>query len=337
MFSNPTLDVPVRPRRLRTSGPMRALTAETRLAPANLIQVLFVRDGIDSPVEIASMPGQYQHTLDSVLPEVQKAIDAGVAAIDLFGVPKDEDKDAAGSVAWAEDGILNRAIAAIRQEFGEQIVIIADTCLDEFTDHGHCGPLSTDDFGVVSVDNDAAVEAYCKMAISQAKAGAHTVSPSGMMDGQIAAMRAALDDAGYSHVSILAYSAKYASAFFGPFRDAVGSTFTGDRKTYQQDPANRRESLYEAALDIEEGADMVMVKPATAYLDIIREITDFSPVPVAAYHVSGEYAMIEAAAAQGWIDRKAVALEALTGIHRAGATMILTYYATEAAGWLNQR
>jgi len=210
---------------------MRALTAETRLAPANLIQVLFVRDGIDSPVEIASMPGQYQHTLDSVLPEVQKAIDAGVAAIDLFGVPKDEDKDAAGSVAWAEDGILNRAIAAIRQEFGEQIVIIADTCLDEFTDHGHCGPLSTDDFGVVSVDNDAAVEAYCKMAISQAKAGAHTVSLSGMMDGQIAAMRAELADAGYSHDSILAYSANYAQAFISTFPDAAASTYSGDSKT----------------------------------------------------------------------------------------------------------
>ncbi|MDO4898518.1 MAG: porphobilinogen synthase [Rothia sp. (in: high G+C Gram-positive bacteria)] len=331
------MNLPVRPRRLRTSAPMRALTAETRLAPANLIQVLFVRDGIDAPVPIASMPGQYQHTLESLLPEVQKAIDAGIAAIDLFGVPKDEDKDAAGSAAWAPEGILNRAIAAVRKEFVEQIVIMADTCLDEFTDHGHCGPLTEDEFGVVAVDNDAAVDAYCKMAVSQAQAGAHTVSPSGMMDGQIAAMRAALDEAGFPQVSILAYSAKYASAFYGPFREAVASTFTGDRKTYQQDPANRRESLYEAALDIEEGADMVMVKPATAYLDIIRQIADVSPVPVAAYHVSGEYAMIEAAAASGWIDRKAVVLETLTSIHRAGATMILTYYATEAASWLKER
>lgn len=331
------LTLPNRPRRLRTSAAMRALTAETALTPANLIQVLFVRDGIDAPVKIASMPGQYQHTLETVLEEVQKAYDAGIRCIDLFGVPKDEDKDAVGSAAWDPNGILNRAIAAIRTRFGESMVVMADTCLDEFTDHGHCGPLTEDDFGVISVDNDAAVESYCKMAVSQARAGAHTVSPSGMMDGQVGAIRVALDEAGYQDVSILAYSAKYASAFFGPFRDAVGSTFTGDRKTYQQDPANRRESLYEAALDIEEGADMVMVKPATAYLDIIREITDFSPVPVAAYHVSGEYAMIEAAAAQGWIDRKAVALEALTGIHRAGATMILTYYATEAAGWLNQR
>lgn len=331
------LTLPNRPRRLRTSAAMRALTAETALTPANLIQVLFVRDGIDAPVEIPSMPGQYQHTLETVLDEVQKAYDAGIRCIDLFGVPKDEDKDAIGSAAWDPNGILNRAIAAIRARFGESMVVMADTCLDEFTDHGHCGPLTEDAFGVVSVDNDAAVESYCRMAVSQARAGAHTVSPSGMMDGQVGAIRAALDEAGYQDVSILAYSAKYASAFFGPFRDAVGSTFTGDRKTYQQDPANCRESLHEVALDIEEGADMVMVKPATAYLDIIREVTDFSPVPVAAYHVSGEYAMIEAAAAAGWIDRKAVALEALTGIRRAGATMILTYYATEAAGWLAER
>lgn len=329
-------DLTIRPRRLRTTAPMRALTAETALTPANLVQVLFVRDGIDAPAAIESMPGQYQHTLETVIGEVQKAVDAGVRCIDLFGVPRDEDKDAIGSAAWAPDGILNRAISTVRQHFGDSVVVMADTCLDEFTDHGHCGPLTTDSQGNTVVDNDAAVEAYCKMAVSQARAGAHTVSPSGMMDGQIAAMRTALDEAGFTDVSILAYSAKYASAFFGPFREAVGSTFTGDRKTYQQDPANRRESLYEVQLDIEQGADMVMIKPATAYLDIVREVADFSPVPVAAYHVSGEYAMIEAAAAAGWIDRKAVALEALTGIRRAGASIILTYYATEAATWLRQ-
>lgn len=329
-------ELPVRPRRLRTSAAMRALTAETVLTPANLIQVFFVRDGIDQPLEISSMPGQYQHTIDSLLEEVQKALEAGIRCIDLFGVPKEEDKDATGSAAWNPEGILNRAIRAVRQRFGDSLVIMADTCLDEFTDHGHCGPLTQDAHGNTVVDNDAAVEAYCKMALSQAEAGAHTISPSGMMDGQIVALRTALDAAGYQDVSILAYSAKYASAFFGPFRDAVGSSFTGDRKTYQQDPANARESLYEVQLDIEQGADMVMVKPAGSYLDIVRQVADFSPVPVAAYQVSGEYAMIEAAAAAGWLDRRAVVLESLTSIRRAGASMILTYYATEAAGWLSE-
>lgn len=329
-------ELPVRPRRLRTSPAMRALTAETVLTPANLIQVFFVRDGIDQPLEISSMPGQYQHTIDSLLEEVQKALETGIRCIDLFGVPKEEDKDAAGSAAWNPEGILNRAIRAVRQRFGDSLVIMADTCLDEFTDHGHCGPLTQDAWGNTVVDNDAAVEAYCKMALSQAEAGAHTISPSGMMDGQIVALRTALDAAGYQDVSILAYSAKYASAFFGPFRDAVGSSFTGDRKTYQQDPANTRESLYEVQLDIEQGADMVMVKPAGSYLDIVRQVADFSPVPVAAYQVSGEYAMIEAAAAAGWLDRRAVVLESLTSIRRAGASMILTYYATEAAGWLSE-
>lgn len=329
-------ELPVRPRRLRTSPAMRALTAETVLTPANLIQVFFVRDGIDQPLEISSMPGQYQHTIDSLLEEVEKALEAGIRCIDLFGVPKEQDKDAAGSAAWNPEGILNRAIRAVRQRFGDSLVIMADTCLDEFTDHGHCGPLTQDAHGNTVVDNDAAVEAYCKMALSQAEAGAHTISPSGMMDGQIVALRTALDAAGYQDVSILAYSAKYASAFFGPFRDAVGSSFTGDRKTYQQDPANARESLYEVQLDIEQGADMVMVKPAGSYLDIVRQVADFSPVPVAAYQVSGEYAMIEAAAAAGWLDRRAVVLESLTSIRRAGASMILTYYATEAAGWLSE-
>ena len=300
------------------------------------VQVFFVRDGIDEKQPIRSMPGQYQHTLESIIPAVREAYEAGIRCIDLFGIPRDEDKDEIGSTAWDPQGILNRAIAVCREEFGDDLVVMADTCLDEFTSHGHCGVLVDDGHGTLVVDNDETVELYCKMAVSQARAGAHTVSPSGMMDGQIAAMRAALDEAGFEDVSIMAYSAKYASAFFGPFRDAVESTFKGDRKTYQQDPANRRESLLEVRADLEEGADMVMVKPAGSYLDIVREVAEFSPVPVAAYQVSGEYAMIEAAAANGWINRKAVVLESLRSIHRAGADVILTYYGTEAARWLRE-
>lgn len=330
------LDLTRRPRRLRTIPALRDIVAETRLHAEDLIQVLFVRDGIDRPVEISSMPGQYQHTVDSLLDAVREAERAGVKCIDLFGVPRDEDKDPDGSVAWAPEGILNRAIRAVREEFGDRIVIMADTCLDEFTDHGHCGPVVEDASGNVVVDNDRSVELYERMAVSQAEAGAHVVSPSGMMDGQIAGIRAALDAQGFQDVSIMAYSAKYASAFFGPFRDAVGSSLTGDRKTYQQDPANRRESLLETQLDLEEGADMVMVKPAMSYLDVLREVADAAPVPVAAYQVSGEYAMIEAAAANGWVDRERIVLEVLTGIRRAGADLIFTYYATEVAGWLAQ-
>ena len=325
-----------RPRRLRTTAAMRSLVAETTLRPAQLIQVFFARDGIDEPQPIRSMPGQYQHTLESIIPAVREAYEAGIRCIDLFGIPRDEDKDEVGSTAWDPQGILNRAIAVCREEFGDDLVVMADTCLDEFTSHGHCGVLVDNGHGTPVVDNDQTVELYCKMAVSQARAGTHTVSPSGMMDGQIAAMRTALDEAGFEDVSILAYSAKYASAFFGPFRDAVESSFTGDRKTYQQDPANRRESLLEVRADLEEGADMVMVKPAGSYLDIVREVAEFSPVPVAAYQVSGEYAMIEAAAANGWIDRKAVVLESLRSIHRAGADVILTYYGTEAARWLRE-
>ncbi|WP_133143398.1 porphobilinogen synthase [Rothia kristinae] len=323
-----------RPRRLRTNPAMRDIVAETRLHPEDMIQVLFVRDGIDAPQEIPSMPGQHQHTVESLVRAVGEAVAAGVRCIDLFGVPLDADKDAEGSAAWAEDGILNRGIRAVHDEFGDDVVIMADTCLDEFTSHGHCGPLTQNRFGTTVVDNDASVAAYCRMAVSQARAGAHVVSPSGMMDGQIAAIRQTLDEEGFEEVSIMAYSAKYASAFFGPFRDAVGSSLQGDRKTYQQDPANRRESLLETQLDLEEGADMVMVKPAMAYLDVLREVADFSSVPVAAYQVSGEYAMIEAAAANGWVDRERIVLEALTGIRRAGADLIFTYYATEVAGWL---
>lgn len=328
------LDLIRRPRRLRATPALRELVAESRLHPEDMIQVLFVRDGIDAPREIPSMPGQYQHTLESLVEAVGEAVAAGVRAVDLFGVPRESDKDAEGSAAWDPDGILNRGLRAVREKFGDRIVLMADTCLDEFTDHGHCGPIHEDEHGTVVVDNDAAVASYVRMAVSQAEAGAHVVSPSGMMDGQVAAIRAGLDEAGFEDVAVLAYSAKYASAFFGPFRDAVGSSLQGDRKTYQQDPANRRESLLEVQLDLEEGADMVMVKPGLPYLDILREVADVSPVPVACYQVSGEYAMIEAAAANGWVDRERIVLESLTAIRRAGADMILTYYATEAAGWL---
>ena len=271
------------------------------------------------------MPGQYQHTIDSLRRAAAEAAEAGVGAIDLFGVPAR--RDAIGSQAWAEDGILNRGLAAVRAEVGDALVVCADTCLDEFTDHGHCGLL--DEEG--GVDNDATLPLYQAMAISQARAGAHMVSPSGMMDGQVAAIRAALDQAGYADVAILAYSAKYASAYFGPFREAVGSTLKGDRRTYQQDPANRREGLFEALLDAAEGADMLMVKPAGPYLDVLADVAAASDIPVAAYQVSGEYAMVEAAAANGWIDRTRVIDESLTGIFRAGADSVLTYWALEVA------
>ena len=315
----------IRPRRLRSTPAMRALVRETHVDPAKLIWPVFVRDDIDEPREIAAMPGQYQHTIDSLRRAAAEAAEAGVGAIDLFGVPAR--RDAIGSQAWAEDGILNRGLAAVRAEVGDALVVCADTCLDEFTDHGHCGLL--DEEG--AVDNDATLPLYQAMAISQARAGAHMVSPSGMMDGQVAAIRAALDQAGHADVAILAYSAKYASAYFGPFREAVGSTLKGDRRTYQQDPANRREGLFEALLDAAEGADMLMVKPAGPYLDVLADVAAASDIPVAAYQVSGEYAMVEAAAANGWIDRTRVIDESLTGIFRAGADSVLTYWALEVA------
>lgn len=315
----------IRPRRLRSTPAMRALVRETHVDPAKLIWPVFVRDDIDAPREIAAMPGQYQHTIDSLRRAAAEAAEAGVGAIDLFGVPAR--RDAIGSQAWAEDGILNRGLAAVRAEVGDALVVCADTCLDEFTDHGHCGLL--DEEG--GVDNDATLPLYQAMAISQARAGAHMVSPSGMMDGQVAAIRAALDQAGHADVAILAYSAKYASAYFGPFREAVGSTLKGDRRTYQQDPANRREGLFEALLDAAEGADMLMVKPAGPYLDVLADVAAASDIPVAAYQVSGEYAMVEAAAANGWIDRTRVIDESLTGIFRAGADSVLTYWALEVA------
>ena len=315
----------IRPRRLRSTPAMRALVRETHVDPAKLIWPVFVRDDIDEPREIDAMPGQYQHTIDSLRRAAAEAAEAGVGAIDLFGVPAR--RDAIGSQAWAEDGVLNRGLAAVRAEVGDALVVCADTCLDEFTDHGHCGLLDAEG----SVDNDATLPLYQAMAISQARAGAHMVSPSGMMDGQVAAIRAALDQAGHADVAILAYSAKYASAYFGPFREAVGSTLKGDRRTYQQDPANRREGLFEALLDAAEGADMLMVKPAGPYLDVLADVAAASDIPVAAYQVSGEYAMVEAAAANGWIDRTRVIDESLTGIFRAGADSVLTYWALEVA------
>ena len=315
----------IRPRRLRSTPAMRALVRETHVDPAKLIWPVFVRDDIDEPREIAAMPGQYQHTIDSLRRAAAEAAEAGVGAIDLFGVPAH--RDAIGSQAWAEDGVLNRGLAAVRAEVGDALVVCADTCLDEFTDHGHCGLLDAEG----GVDNDATLPLYQAMAISQARAGAHMVSPSGMMDGQVAAIRAALDQAGHADVAILAYSAKYASAYFGPFREAVGSTLKGDRRTYQQDPANRREGLFEALLDAAEGADMLMVKPAGPYLDVLADVATASDIPVAAYQVSGEYAMVEAAAANGWIDRTRVIDESLTGIFRAGADSVLTYWALEVA------
>lgn len=316
-----------RPRRLRQNPAMRELVAETQLSPRDFILPMFFADGIDEPREISSMPGVFQHTEESLIKAVREAHDAGVRCVDLFGVPRDEDKDAQGSPAWDPEGVLNRALRLLRNEFGNDMLIMADTCLDEFTDHGHCGVL--DEQG--RVDNDATLELYVAMAIAQARAGAHIVSPSGMMDGQIGAIREGLDAAGFEDVAIMAYSAKYASAFFGPFREAVGSSLEGDRRTYQQDPANYRESMMEVDLDIEEGADFVMVKPALPYLDVLAGVAERSPVPVAAYQVSGEYAMIKAAGANGWIDEKAVMMESLISIKRAGADQIFTYFATEAA------
>ncbi len=319
-----------RPRRLRTTPAIRRLVAETRVHPAQLVLPVFVADGLTAPKPIDAMPGVVQHTLDSVRAEAAAAVVAGIGGIVLFGVPESDDKDATGSAGYAAEGILNRAIAAVRAEVGDDLPIIADTCLDEFTDHGHCGVL--DAHG--RVDNDATVDLYVRQAVSQAEAGAHFVSPSGMMDGQVAAIRAGLDVAGYTEVGILAYAVKYASAFFGPFREAVGSSLVGDRRSYQQDPANRREGRLEAALDELEGADMVMVKPASHYLDVLADVATWSRVPVAAYQVSGEYSMIAAAAERGWIDRQAALTESVTSIVRAGADIVLTYAALELAGWM---
>ena len=292
---------------------------------------MFVADGIDEPRPISSMPGVVQHTRDSLRRAAADAVAAGVGGLMIFGVPRSEDKDATGSIGLRPDGILNVALRDLAADLGDTTVLMADTCLDEFTDHGHCGIV--DDAG--RVDNGATNSQYVKLAVSQANSGAHVVGPSGMMDGQVAAIRDGLDAAGHTDVAILAYAAKFASAFYGPFREAVASGLTGDRRTYQQDTGNAREALREIALDVAEGADIVMVKPAMAYLDIVRAAAEISPVPVAAYQVSGEYAMIAAAAANGWVDGCATVLESLTGIRRAGADIVLTYWAVDAAGWLS--
>jgi porphobilinogen synthase len=317
-----------RPRRLRSSAAMRRLVSETSLAPRQLVLPLFVGEGLTAPVPIASMPGVVQHTRESLRKAAAEAAAAGVGGLMLFGIPVT--KDAVGSGGTDPDGILNVAIADVVGEVGDSVVVMSDLCLDEFTDHGHCGVLAADG----SVDNDATLERYAEMAVAQATAGVAVVGLSGMMDGQVGVVRAALDAAGHLDTGILAYSVKYASAFYGPFREAVSSTLQGDRRTYQQDPANGREARREVALDLAEGADLVMVKPALGYLDVLREVSAVSDVPVAAYNVSGEYAMVEAAAAAGYIDREAAILEVLTSIRRAGADVVLSYWATEVAGWL---
>jgi porphobilinogen synthase len=314
-------------RRLRRTPAMRRLVAETRLSGDDLVAPLFVRQGIDAPVPIPSLPGVVQHTRESVVKEARELAALGVPAVMLFGVPAG--KDPLGSGAWDPGGVVQLALADLRQELGDELVLITDLCLDEYTDHGHCGVL--DDRG--EVDNDATLELYGRVALAQAGAGADVVAPSGMMDGQVAAIRAALDRAGQQSTAILAYSAKYASALYGPFREAVDVTIVGggDRRGHQQDPRNGREAIAEVLADVDEGADMVMVKPALSYLDVIAHVRRSVDLPVAAYHVSGEYAMVKAAAERGWIDGPAVGLEHLTAIKRAGADLIVTYLAREAA------
>src|SRR3954470_7327969 len=319
-----------RPRRLRSTPALRKLVAETSVEPRHLVLPMFVADGIDEPRDIASMPGVVQHTRESLRRAAADAVAAGVGGLMLFGVPREEDKDATGSAGVAEDGILNVALRDLAKDLGGDTVLMADTCLDEFTDHGHCGVLDSSG----GVDNDATNARYVELAVAQAESGAHVLGPSGMMDGQVAAIRDGLDAAGHADAVIMAYAAKFASAFYGPFREAVSSSLSGDRRTYQQDPANAREAVHEIELDIAEGADIVMVKPAMGYLDVVAAAADISPVPVAAYQISGEYSMIKAAAANGWIDGRAAALESLTGIRRAGADIVLTYWAADAADWL---
>ncbi len=320
-----------RPRRLRRTPALRRLVSEVRVSPADLVLPLFVKEGIAEPHPIASMPGVAQHTRDSLKKAVAEAVEAGVGGVILFGIPAV--KDARGSGADDPDGIVQQALADVRAEAGEALVVMTDLCLDEYTDHGHCGLLTADG----EVDNDATLVRYASAAVAQARAGSQVIAPSGMMDGQVAAIRAALDGEGFTQLPILSYSTKYASAFFGPFRDAAEcAPAFGDRSAYQQDPARTaEEGVREALLDVAEGADAVMVKPALAYLDVVRAVAQAVDVPVAAYQVSGEYAMVEAAAANGWVDRQRIVLEQLTGIRRAGASMILTYWATEAAGWLS--
>ena len=319
-----------RPRRLRRSPALRRLVADVRVSPADLVLPVFVKEGIDQAAPVVSMPGVVQHTRDSLKKAVHEAAAAGVGGVILFGIPAV--KDARGSGADDPAGIVQLALADVVAEVGDSLVVMSDLCLDEYTDHGHCGLLTP----TGEVDNDATLERYASAAVAQARAGTQVVAPSGMMDGQVAAIRRALDSQGFSQLPILSYSTKYASAFYGPFRDAAEcAPQFGDRSAYQQDPARAAsEGVREALLDVEEGADAVMVKPALAYLDVVRAVAEAVDVPVAAYQVSGEYAMVEAAAAQGWVDRERIVLEQLTSIRRAGASMILTYWATEAAGWL---
>ena len=316
-----------RMRRLRRTPALRRMVAETTLTVDDLVAPLFVSEAAESPVPISSMPGQVQHSLASLVAECTRLAGLGVPGVMLFGLPSSKDPE--GSGAWNPDGIVQVALAEVRLAVGDSLVVMADLCLDEYTDHGHCGVLDARG----SVDNDATVERYQRVALAQASAGVDVVAPSGMMDGQVAQIRAALDSGGFTEVAILAYAAKYASALYGPFREAAAVTIAGggDRRSYQQDPRNRREALTEVALDISEGADMVMVKPAMSALDVLADIAAVADVPVAAYHVSGEYSMVKAAAAKGWIDGPAVALEHLTAIKRAGATAVLTYFAAEVA------
>ena len=319
-----------RPRRLRRTPALRRLVAETRLHPADLVLPMFVREGLDDPRPISSLPGVVQHTRDSLKAAAAQAVSAGVGGLMIFGVP--EERDAVGSGATDQNGILNVALADLRAELGNDCVLMADLCLDEFTDHGHCGVLAADG----SVDNDATLLRYADMALAQAAAGADLLGTSGMMDGQVGAVRAALDGAGYVDTGVFAYAAKYASALYGPFREAVNSALTGNRRSYQQDPANRREARREVALDIAEGADLVMVKPAGWYLDVLADTAASSPVPVAAYQISGEYAMLEAAAARDGSTVDSAILESLIAIRRAGADIVLTYWATEVADYLGR-
>ncbi len=322
----------VRPRRLRRTPALRRLVAPTRLHAEDLVLPMFVKEGIDDPIPVKSMPGVMQHSLESLRKAAHSAVEAGVGGVLLFGVPAV--KDAIGSQADAPEGIVNRALAALRADFGDDTVLMADLCLCEYTDHGHCGVVSD---GVV--DNDETLARYAAVAVAQAAAGAHLVAPSGMMDGQVGAIRSALDGAGFLDLLILAYSAKYASCFYGPFREAAeGAPQFGDRGGYQQDLSRSvSEALREVALDLAEGADCVMVKPALAYLDVISAVRAAVDVPVAAYQVSGEYAMVEAAAANGWLDRERAVTETLTAIRRAGADVVFTYWAAEVAGWLGAR
>jgi porphobilinogen synthase len=322
-----------RPRRLRRTSALRRLVADVRVRPADLVLPVFVKEGIAEPHPISSMPGVVQHTRDSLRKAAHDAVQAGIGGMILFGVP--ETKDARGSGADDPDGVVQVALADVLAEVGVDLVVMTDLCLDEYTDHGHCGLLTPSG----EVDNDRTLDRYAAAAVAQARAGSQVIAPSGMMDGQVAAIRAALDAAGHSSVPVLAYSAKYASAFYGPFREAAEcAPQFGDRSAYQQDAArSSAEGVREALLDVAEGADAVMVKPAGPYLDVLRAVAEAVDVPVAAYQVSGEYAMVEAAAAQGWVDRQRIVLESLTSVRRAGAGIVLTYWATEAAAWLDEQ